>query len=220
MGEPVTVGYGCCVGSWDKLHRYVTPRAGSSPLLGLSGQTSIAVAYNAILDAYRSHDLDALVLLHDDLEITDRDFVAKLLAALSDPDVALVGVAGGRGCTSLAWWEAETVGHQATDSGPIDFGQRSGDVQLLEGSLLGFSPWAIAHLRFDTAYVGFHGYDEIAMQVLAAGKRVVVIDADTYHHTPIGWRTTDRHQAWLRANDRFRAKWAAALTPALSGRSL
>lgn len=200
----MSLAYGCCVGSWKKLCAYVLPKTGARPVTALSGQTSISVAYNTILDAWTGRGLGALVLLHDDLEIIDPDAEAKILAAARAPDVALVGVAGGRNCRSLAWWNYETVGWQLTDSGPLDFGPRTGDVQQIEGSFMVFSPWAIDNLRFDTRYPGFHGYDEIAMQTNGLGKRVVVADIATHHRTTLGFSSPESAQAWLAADRLFR----------------
>jgi hypothetical protein len=212
----VKVAYGCCVGSWDRFQRNVVPAAGDyeRPLMALSGQSSIAEAYNTILEAFffsGQRDLDALVLLHDDLEITDPQAEEKILAAVAEPDVALVGVAGATLIHGLNWWDAfDTVGHQLTDSMMIDFGPREGDVVSLEGSILAFSPWAIKNLRFDTQFPGFHGYDEISMQAINEGKRVVVRDIDTHHHTKVGFASTQSQEQWLLCNELFRKKWGLA----------
>lgn len=204
----MVIAYGCCVGSWDKVRRYVEPRIGGQ-LLTVHGATSIAEAYNEIIDTARGvHDLEALVLLHDDLEITDPDFEQKVRAALSQHDVVLVGVAGARGAMSLAWWNADAIGHQLTDSGMLEFGgRREGDVEVLEGSLLVLSPWSLEDLRFDTRYGGFHGYDDIGYEAVARGKRVVVADIDTHHHTHVGWRSPAYRTAWETADIKFREKW-------------
>lgn len=200
--------YGVCVGSWDRFNRYVVPKTEGREVVGLSGQISIAVAYNKILSMYEGRGVP-LILQHDDLEILDPVAAeVAILEAFQDPNVALVGVAGGDARTGLAWWNNDPVGHQLTDSMNIDFGQRSGDVTLLEGSLMAFSPWAIHTLFFDQGYPGFHGYDEIAMSVIRDwNKRVVVVDVDTHHHTTLGFDSLDSHAEWHRADERFRKKW-------------
>lgn len=202
----VKIGYGVCVGSWDKFTTYVVPHAAGRQIMALSGQTSIAVAYNTILDAFRERDVDGVILQHDDLEITDPAGEAKLVAELADPKVGLVGVAGGEGGNGLAWWNHSPVGHQRTDAMDIDFGPRTGDVELLEGSILLFSRWAVDNLRFDPL-PGFHGYDEIAAQCRAAGRRVVVANVDTHHHNPMGFKSAESHQEWLRGDEAYRRKW-------------
>lgn len=197
------VTYGVCVGSWERLTAYVTPRVGARALVAMWGQTSIAQAYNKIL----AITAGPLILQHDDLEITDPDGEAKLLDALTG-DVALAGVAGGGGA-GLAWWDQNPVGHQRTDVMDVDFGARAGEVELLEGSVLALSAWAVTHLRFDPRFPGFHGYDEIAAQARAAGRRVVVVDVDTHHHTPMGFRSEASHGDWLRSDQLYRDKWRA-----------
>lgn len=206
----MTIGYGVCTGSWDRLQANVIPRIGQSPLCALSGQTSIAVAYNSILDVYEGHNLDAVVLLHDDLEITDPAREAKILEVMSRPTASVVGVAGAWGVTGLAWWNANPVGHQVAGNTVLDFGLREGYVNALEGSFLAFSPWAVKNLRLDESYPGFHGYDcDIGMQATAAGRMPMVIDLDTHHHGTgrLGFRSQESHEEWLRADVIFREKW-------------
>jgi len=203
----VVIGYGVCVGSWERFQRYVTPRVGSH-VIAVSGYTSIAVAYNMILNTYRDRKFSAVVLLHDDLEITDPDAEEKfMLAAADGADVALVGVAGGRGEGSLAWWNWETIGHQRVDSGVLDFGEREGDVDAIEGSVMMFSRWAIENLRFDTQYPGFHGYDEICRTARVLGKRVVVADVDTHHHVQLGFKSQESERQWQECERLYRMKW-------------
>ena len=208
-GTALVIAYGVCVGSWDKLNRYVLPHVGSDQLIALSGQTSICRAYNSILNAASFMGLDYLILQHDDLEITDPYADNKFYAAVMDPEVALVGVAGGTpDPPSISWWEGPTVGHQMTDSGPLDFGEREGDVLFIEGSIMVFSPWAITHLRFDTRFQGFLGYDEICVTANRIhGKRVTVIDVDTHHHSTVGFKSEAIRQSWYENDRLFREKW-------------
>lgn len=206
--------YACCVGSWEKFDRYVAPRTGGRRVITKFGYTGIARAYNEVLDVVRYwDDVTALVFVHDDLELTDPDAEDKLTVSLRDPGVALVGVAGGQQPTNehevLAWWDVSPcVGHQLTDSCMIDFGTRSGEVHTLEGSLIAFSPWAVRHLRFDEGVPGFHGYDvDIGLRARSRGRRVVVADIDTHHHTLVGFRSEEEAVAWRRSNAYVTAKW-------------
>lgn len=205
----MTVAYGCCVGSWERFGRYVVPSAGNSPLIGIANQTSISAAYNQILDAYRhGNDIEAIVLLHDDLQVTDPDAEAKLLEAFADPHVAIVGVAGGQRVRSIDWWNYDPVGHQMTDSGPVDFGVREGEVDYVEGSFIAIAHWFLKrHIFFDER-CGFHGYEDICFKAKRAGKKVVVIDLDTHHHTKLGFKSPEVEQDWLKANERFKEKWS------------
>lgn len=204
------IGYGTVVGSGEKFGAYVAPWvvAHGGPMLAKLDQPSIGIGYNQILDHFRYQKLDAVILLHDDLEITDPEAEAKFLTALTDPDVALVGVAGGKGTDSLQWWNSEKAGHQMTDSGLLDFGPRTGDVAFIEGSIMVFSPWAVEHLRFDERYPGFSaGYDDICLHALEAGKRVVVADVDTHHHSTVGWKSPEIEARFKATEEIFRQKW-------------
>lgn len=201
------LAYGSCVGDWYRFARNVSQPLHGRPIMALSGQTSLCKAYNTILDALAGDKPDAVILLHDDLQILDPQAEAKFLAAMAD-DVALVGVAGGRSDQTLHWWNAEKVGHQYTNSGLLDFeGGRTGDVAFIEGSIMAFSPWAIENLRFDERYPGFAGYDDICVTALKAGKRNVVADVSTHHHAMLGWRSEQRKAEFWAAEEIFREKW-------------
>lgn len=198
------VGYGCCVGSWERFAANVVSRAmPGAAVLGLSGQTSIADAYNDIMVAFAGRGLDMVILQHDDLEILDPDHVAKFAAAF-EAGADIVGVAGGSARGGLAWWNHDPIGHQDTDARMIDFGARTGRVDLLEGSILAISTIGPCSRGF-ISRPGFHGYDEIAM----VGKAVVV-DVATRHHTTLGFDNESSHQDWLAADQWFRQKWGIA----------
>lgn len=205
----MVIAYGVAVGDWDRYHQFVAPRIpAGSPVTVQYGHPSITVAYNHILDSWARWDgLDALVLLHEDLEMIDPHTEAKFMAALGER-VAFVGVAGGRGVHSLAWWEAsERFGHQFTDSGLLDLGPRTGDVDSLEGSFLVFSPWAVKNLRYDERMTGFHCCDEIVIGARAAGKRAVVADIATHHHTIVGaFKSEAAQREWLINDEIYRKR--------------
>lgn len=200
------IGYGCCVGSWTKFHSYVLPRIPEKrPVITASSQTSISIAYNAILDSFRVFDLDAVVLVHDDLEMIDPDTEKKVLERFAASDeIAIIGVAGGG--PSMSWWNVEPIGHQLTDTRLIDFGIRQGFVSMIEGSFMAFSPWAIQELRFDERYE-FLGYDDVCLHAIEAGKRVYVTDIDTHHHSTLGYKSESVRLMWERSEDLFFAKW-------------
>lgn len=202
------IAYGTVTNSWGRVERYIIPRIGDRSLMVLWGQTSITSAYNKILGAHAENTPDALVLLHDDLEIIDPAFEEKITQLVSDPDVAIIGVAGGRGVSSLAWWEApERYGYQLTDSGPLTLGPREGDVDSLEGSLLVLTPWTIRNLRYDERLTGFHCCDEICISAARAGKRVVVANIDTHHHTVLGFKSEAAQSEWYGNDTLYRERW-------------
>lgn len=233
------IGYGCVVGWWEEFAKHIVPQVGdrrvygggeppNRPLIALSNQTSIAQAYNTILDSFwcqYGSDLEAVLLLHTDLTITDPEGEAKIVAALQEPDVALVSIEGGDGDRGTEWWACNPIGHQYLDTMVIDFAglipgaesgppertkprARAGDVEVLEGSLLAFSPWAIRRLRFDEKCpAAFHGYDEVCFQAGKLGKRCVVVDVETHHHTNGAYKGAQSIDDWRAANEWSRKKW-------------
>jgi len=206
------ITFGICIGSEDKFEKYALPglrrcAEPDSAIAESTGNASIFKAYNEMLEAFAGKpDLEALVLLHDDLELRDEEFCAKVRARLADPEVAIVGAIGARSVTSLRWWEGEGFGRAAETRCVVDFGGGSHDVDMVDGLLLVLSPWAVENLRFDERrFAGFHGYDlDICFQARAAGKRVVVEEFDLFHHTKTGYGD---EASFARADATFREKW-------------
>jgi hypothetical protein len=178
-----------------------------SPFAELSTDRSIHEAYNEALDHFaQADDLEALVLLHEDVELLDRDFCARVRTALAEPGVAIVGAVGARGVRTLAWWEGEIAGRAHETRGVVDGGFADRDVDALDGLLLVLSPWAVRNLRCDTrTFTGFHAYDaDLCFQARAAGRRVVVAELNLFHHTKGGYGDAD---AFAAADAAFRRKW-------------
>lgn len=207
------IAYGICIGSEAKFSAYAVPGLArcveaDSPIAESRDNASIFSAYNEILDAFTAvDDLEALVLLHEDVELRDRHLPAKLRRRFAEPDVAVVGVIGARGVTSLTWWEGDGRGRCFETRGLIDFGGGDHDVGAVDGLLLALSPWAVRNLRFDAErYTGFHAYDmDVCFQARAAGRRVVVTEIDLMHRTKGGYGDVD---AFRRSDATFRRKWA------------
>jgi SAM-dependent methyltransferase len=222
------IAFASCIGSEDKYRTIAVPglRRAAEPdslVAEVTTDSSIFTAYNEVLDAVADRDdLEALVLLHEDVEIVDPDLCAKLRAALADPKVAVVGVVGARGVTGLAWWRGECFGRVAETRGVIDFGGGSHEVETVDGLLMALSPWAVRNLRFDEqTFDGFDGYDvDLCFQARAAGKRVMVAPLDVVHaHSRAGMSRSAADgkadaaddSAYARAESLWRAKWLAAL---------
>jgi hypothetical protein len=209
------IAYGICIGSDERFARIAEPgilrAAGPDPVvLKRWEQKSLFAGYNSILDEARElPDLEALVLLHDDTELQDAGFEAKVRELFSDPSIGLAGAIGARHVTSLAWWEGERHGRASYGSpgeAPRfdDFGAETVDVDCVDGYMLVLSPWVVGQLRFDDqTFEGFDGYGvDLGFSVRRSGKRVVVSDFPHHHHG----RHRDRLGFRL-ANVRWRAKW-------------
>jgi hypothetical protein len=205
------IGFGICVGPTENLEHFARPgivASGepASPVFERRRQRSIALAYNSILVEAADQDLDALVLIHDDVELRDPDLGKKLRLLFSDPEVALVGAVGARRVNSLAWWWGDCFGRAPDNLSRNEFSTGVHEVETIDGMLLALSPWAVRTLRFDSSnYPAFHGYDaDICMQARALDRKVVVADIDMFHHNKGGgeyeWR-------WHQANMVWQRKW-------------
>ncbi|HEX6460188.1 MAG TPA: glycosyltransferase [Thermoleophilaceae bacterium] len=179
--------------------------------------------YNVLLDKAAEHeDLEALVLLHQDVEIADSDFPIKVREALRDPDVAILGCVGAVGVRSIAWWQGAVtwaaMTHRYPEYGGGDFPAMAwrpqeappyaatGEVDSLDGLVLVLSPWAVRELRFDESLGKLHGYDfDICMQAKAAGKKVVTVDFRVIHHHSL--ELINDPENWTQTYIRLVEKW-------------
>jgi GT2 family glycosyltransferase len=189
--------------------------------------TSIFRTYNLFLDqAKERDDLEALVLLHQDAELVDPEFCAKLRRALSDPEVAIVGCAGARGVRNISWWEGSVTwasfSHRYEEMGGGEIPGLSwhadrvpsyattGEVDTIDGFIIGMSPWAVHNLRFDESLGMLHGYDlDLCLQAGAAGKKVVTTDFRAVHHHSLD--LIGDQDAWVAAHMRIADKWEGQL---------
>jgi glycosyl transferase family 2 len=195
-----------------------------SQILLRQGRGSIFANYNAILDEVALRpDLEALVLLHQDAEIADPGFCAKLRAALVDPEVGVVGCVGSVGVRSIAWWEGSVTWasfvHRYTERGGGDVPSlswderaappyaRLGRVDSVDGFVLVLSPWVVQNIRFDESLGQLlHGYDfDFCLQVREAGRKVVTADFKVIHNHSLELASDLEH--WSAAYVAVAEKW-------------
>ena len=180
--------------------------------------------YNLILSKVRERDdVEALVLIHQDAEIVDPEFTTKVRAALAgDPDIAIVGCAGAVDVRSIAWWEGSitwaSFTHRYDELGGGEIPAFAwvteekppfahlGEVDSIDGFVMGLSPWAIQNLTFDESLGKIHGYDfDACMQARTAGKKVVTADLQVIHHHSL--RLIEDVESWITAYMRVAEKW-------------
>ena len=185
---------------------------------------SIFRNYNLLLEqAKKRGGYEALILIHQDAEIIDPDFLSKVREALAGPDVGIVGCAGAVDVRNIAWWEGSvrwaSYTHRFDELGGGEIPALSwvpehipiyaelGEVDSIDGFVMAFSPWAIENLRFDEAIGGgLHGYDfDISMQTRAAGKKVVVADLKVIHHHSL--KVISDEEGWINAHMLLTEKW-------------
>ncbi len=194
-----------------------------SEVYALESTGSIFRGYNALLDrAAERDDLEALVLVHQDAEIVDPDFCARVRRALADPDVAVVGCVGAVGVRSIAWWEGSVTCasfvHRYDTHGGGDLPAfswawdeappyaRTGEVDTVDGFLMALSPWAVSTLRFDESLGRLHGYDlDFCLQARAAGRKVITADFRAIHTHALD--PFEDPEEWIDAHMRLAEKW-------------
>lgn len=223
------IAFGCSITKPDVYERcaargFELAAEPDTQVLAFGATGSIFRSYNVLLEKARElDDLEALVLVHQDAEIVDPEFCAKLRRALADPEVALIGCAGATGQRSIAWWEGSVTwasfSHRYEEYGGGEIPAMSypggtnpsfshtGEVDAIDGAVIGMTPWAVHELSFDETLGGLlHGYDfDICCQARAAGRKVVTEDLRIVHHHTI--ELIDDVQSWLQAYMKLARKW-------------
>jgi hypothetical protein len=195
----------------------------NSKVFGYRATSSIFRSCNIILDsAADCDDLEALVLLHQDTEIADARFNAKVRELMRDPDVGVAGSIGAIGVRSIAWWEGAVTWasfiHRYGEFGGGDLpgfawraGEappyaRTGEVDAVDGFLMVLSPWTVRNVRFDESLGRLHGYDlDFCLQVRAAGRKVVTADLRAVHNHSL--ELVSDPEDWAEAHMRIADKW-------------
>jgi hypothetical protein len=190
-------------------------------------------SYNHLMEkAAGLEELEALVLLHQDTELVDRDFCQKVREGLRDPDVAVLGCVGAIGVRSIAWWEGSVTLasfiHRYQEHGGGDLPAfswawadappyaRIGEVDTLDGFLLAISPWVVRNIRFDESLGCLHGYDlDFCLQVREAGRKVMTADFRAIHHHSLEL-VSDR-EGWIEAHIKVADKWEGRMQGIGSG---
>jgi hypothetical protein len=226
--------YGCAVTDGDVFARCAEAGVrrladAGGALLAQPSVGSVARNYNLLRErAAERADLEALVLLHQDVEIVDPRFERTVRDTLADPDVAVAGCAGAIGVRGLAWWEGSITWASVTQryeefggagevpgvSWRADDGHRgyvgTGEVDAIDGCLIVLSPWAVRNLSFDEQLARRHGYDvDICLQARAAGRKVVTADLRVVHHHSL--ELLREAEEWIQAHIALAEKWEGQL---------
>lgn len=158
--------FGVFIDSQEVFDRHCLPAVaafgGPDATLITSPDTPIAGTYNQMLAAsLELDDVEAIVLLRQDVEIADPRFLTKVRGAFArDPKLAVIGPVGGQG---------------------VD---KAHDVERVDGLCMILRPDLAARLRFDdVTFTGRSGYDvDFCFRVREAGLRVAVEPIDIVRH--------------------------------------
>jgi GT2 family glycosyltransferase len=221
------IAFGCSIISPDIYERCAKPgielaREADSRVLAHAAASSVARGLNVMMDrAAAFEELEALVVVHQDLEIVDPDFCSKLRTAMLDPAVAVVGCVGAVGVHDMAWWDGRLV----WSSAPYRYGELGGgellwisdgqaatrapgEVDSVYGVVLALSPWVVRNLRLDESFGLLHGYDfDICRQARGAGRKVIAADLRVAHHHSLD--LVGQVEMWVEAHMRMAAKLGA-----------
>jgi GT2 family glycosyltransferase len=223
------IAFGCSITDPEVYERCAEPgiQLASEPdsvTLARGSTRSVFRSYNLLMDLAKELDgLEALVLVHQDAEIIDPDFCAKIREALRDPEVAIVGCAGAVGVRNIAWWEGSVTWASFThryeelgggeipalswtpDETPTYAG--TGEVETVDGFVLALSPWALRELRFDESLgQAIHGYDfDLCLQARTKGKKVMTADLKVVHHHDL--KLIRDVGNWMEAHIKIAEKW-------------
>ena len=232
------IAFGCPITNPDEYARCAEPgiRRAVEPDSVVSAEPSVGSlfkSYNHLLDkAAELDDLEAMVLLHQDTELVDSDFCAKVREALKDPEVGVVGCVGSIGVRSIAWWEGSVTLasfiHRYEEHGGGDLPAfswawadappyaRIGEVDTLDGFLLAASPWVVRNIRFDESLGRLHGYDlDYCLQVREAGRKVRTADFRAIHHHSLD--LVNDPEGWVEAHIKVADKWEGRIDGIGSG---
>lgn len=153
------------------------PEGFSTDVITITDAPGMCAGYNT---AMRDSDARYKIYMHQDVFITDRDFLSKLLLIFdSDSRIGMVGMVGAvRLDTTGIMWEMPRVGNLRTDKiDHLDFGFHEDqiiDCDCVDGLLIATChdiPWR------EDIFTGFHFYDiSESMEFKKRGLRVVVKD--------------------------------------------
>ena len=124
---------------------------------------------------------DALCFLHNDTEMRDVRWLARLRAALDEPGVGVAGLYGARRLRRDGRYAGRTIVHALEGTANV-----KGDVvevAAVDGVCLALRREVLARAGgFDEGYGFFHGYDrELSFAVREQGLRCVVVNVPFVH---------------------------------------
>lgn len=184
------IAFGVAISDREVYERVALPgiERAAEPGSALITRTGMTIwrAYDEILgEAATLPGLEALVLLHQDLELTDSSLPATARHLFRDPTVGLAGPLGARQVMLHLWQERRRLcGTVSAPGVQRSFTVGAQEVEAVDGALLLLAPWVARALRFGAPPAGeFHGYDvEIGLRVRAHGGRLLCADIPYFHH--------------------------------------
>lgn len=130
-------------GDGAKYRRYCYPsvqpaREPDDVIMAHCGDAGLARVYNRIIDDAPSLPyLEALILVHEDVVISDPTFHTTFRRALAQPDLGVIGVTGGSDRRTPEWGTGRIKVGRVRENGALhDYPSRTGDVDVAVGDTL------------------------------------------------------------------------------------
>jgi GT2 family glycosyltransferase len=168
---------------------------------------------------------EVLCFLHNDTQMRDVRWLARLRAALEEPGIGLAGLYGARRLRRDGRYVGRTVVHALEGTGNLR--TERVEVAAVDGVCLTLRRAVLAAVGgFDEGYGFFHGYDrELSFAVREAGYRCVVVNTPFVHRgggtrTGVGSpvRAPEDLAQRRAALGRFATKWSHRLPADVRGR--
>jgi Glycosyltransferase like family len=200
-----------------------------SEVIALEPAGPVSRNLNLLVDrAAGRDDLEALVLVSEEVEIADPGFCATIRQQLRDPNVAVIGCLGASGVRSIAWWEGSASRARVVHCYPEHGGGEiaafawtrprpaPAEVDVVDGRLIVLSPWAVRNLRFDETLSLNYGYDvDFCLRARAAGRKVMTADVRVTYHGPL--ELVREPELWIEAHIGMAARWDGRMPGADAG---
>jgi GT2 family glycosyltransferase len=184
-------------GSTDGTADYLASQPHPYPLRveGNPGAPSVLAAYNR---GWRLAGTEFVCFLHNDTEMIEPTWLARLLAPFAAADTGLTGLYGAKCVRRDGTYAGRSIVHSLA-AGPT-VRPPSEEVAVVDGVCMLLPRVLLEAIGgFDEAY-GFHGYDkDLSLAVRERGRRCHVVHAPFRHH---GGGTRAREFAARRAAER------------------
>ena len=132
--------------------------------------------------AWRQADTEYLCFLHNDTEMVEPDWLARLLAALAEPRAGLAGLYGAKRLRRDGRAVGRTIVHSLAEGPTV---RPPWEEVAFVDSVCMCLPRALLDAigGFDEGYGFYHGHDrELSFAVRQRGRRCLVVHAPFLHH--------------------------------------
>jgi len=142
-----------------------------------ANRDSVLAAYN---QAWRLADTEYVCLLHNDTEMLEPAWVARLLAPHESPDTGLTGLYGAKRVRRDGGYGAGSIVHSLADGATVR--APSEEVAVVDGVCLCLRRSLLEQVGGLDEDSGLHGYDrDLSFAVRETGRRCVVVHAPFRH---------------------------------------